>query len=86
MLMLISKKKQPHYYKFQLTSSINYILAYKMKAIIDQELKDIYNLDNNDCYIYDTLDKNTLIEQFEKVIDDFYFKNQLLEPFSNKKQ
>ena len=77
MLMLISKSNQPQYYKYQLTSSINYIIAYKMKAIIDQELKGIYNLNDSDCYIYNSKDKNSIINQFEKVIEDFNAENKL---------
>lgn len=72
--MLISKENQPNYFKNQLTSSINYILAYKMKTIIHPELKDIYTLDNKDCYIYDPLNENSIVNQFENVINDFYSK------------
>ena len=72
MLMLVSKENQPEYFKNRLTSSINYILAYKMKALIEKELKDIYNLNDRDCYVYKSLNETSIINQFEKVIDDFY--------------
>lgn len=72
MITLISEKEQPNYYKNQLTSSINYIYAYKFKALTDKKLKHIYNLNSNDCYIYNPEDQQTFIQQFKKVIDDFY--------------
>jgi len=52
---LISKKKNPRYYKNKLTSSINYARAYKIKCLIDRDLQDIYNL--NDVEIYNIVIK-----------------------------
>lgn len=67
-LPLISKKKQPQYYTNKITSSINYIRAYKLKSIIDKDLQDIYNLE--DAYVYDTEDN--IIDCFKKALENFY--------------
>lgn len=70
-ITLISEQEQPNYYKNQLTSTINYIYAYKCKALTDNKLKEIYNLPSKDCYIYNNK-SGSFNKQFKQVIDDFY--------------
>ena len=60
MLPLTLKKTNPQYYDKKLTSSINYIRGYKLTAIIDKDLQDIYNL--KDVYTY--TDENNIIDAF----------------------
>ena len=72
-LPLISKEKQPQYYTNKLTSSINYALGYNLKCIIDNDLQNIYHLNN--AYIYS--DKNNICEIFKQSLKDFYNKTNL---------
>lgn len=65
LLPLITKKSNPQYYTNKITSSINYIKAYKLKAIVDKELQSIHNLEN--VYVY-----NDFLETFRKSLEDFY--------------
>lgn len=78
-LPLLSKIKQPHYYKDQLTSTMNYIKAYQFKTIIDQDLQNIYQF--LDAYVYpgDRKEKQLhekyiqgFTDAFEKSLIDFY--------------
>jgi hypothetical protein len=50
LLPLVSKENNPSYYKNKLTSSVNYILGYQLKCIVDYDLQNIYHFDN--AYIY----------------------------------
>lgn len=50
LLPLISRENNIAYYKNKLTSSVNYIISYNLKSIIDSDLQEIYNLNN--AYIY----------------------------------
>lgn len=70
-LPLVSKKSHPQYYSTQLTSTINYANAYNLKAIIDVDLQNIYQLKN--CEVYET----NIFEAFNKSLNDFY-KNSLI--------
>ena len=79
LLPLLSKIKQPHYYKNQLTSTINYIKAYQLKTIIDQDLQNVYQF--LDAYVYtgDRKEKELhenyiqgFVNSFEKSLIDFY--------------
>ena len=70
MLPLVSKEKQPSYYEDQLTSSIHYAKAYKLKTLIDKDLQNIYNLE--DVEIYDGSDN--FVKAFHKTLKDFYNK------------
>ncbi|ADO67295.1 hypothetical protein crov262 [Cafeteria roenbergensis virus] len=65
-LPLISKKTHPQYYTNQLTSTINYAKAYNLKAIIDKDLQDIYQLENAEVYTGD------IVMAFKKSLDNFY--------------
>lgn len=65
-LPLISKKTHPRYYTNQLTSTINYAKAYNLKAIIDQDLQDIYQLENAEVYT------DNILTAFKKSLDNFY--------------
>lgn len=65
---LISKTITPVYYTNKLTSSINYGLGYKLKFLIDDELQNIYNLEN--AYVYK--DTTSLLEIFQLSLDEFH--------------
>jgi len=65
---LISKETHPHYYNNKLTSSINYARGYKLKCIIDNDLQEIYNLDNVEIY----RDINDIKDCFIKTLENFY--------------
>ncbi len=65
-LPLINKINYPQYYTKQLTSTINYAKAYNLKAIIDKDLQNIYNLENAEIY------KDDIIPAFEKSLSEFY--------------
>lgn len=67
-LPLISKETHPHYYNNKLTSSINYARGYKLKCIIDNNLQEIYNLDNVEIY----RDINDIKDCFIKTLENFY--------------
>jgi hypothetical protein len=69
-LPLITKNKNPQYYKNKLTSSINYAKSYNLYSIIDKELQDIYNLKNT--FIYN--DENNIHDIFNKSLEHFYKK------------
>jgi hypothetical protein len=65
-LPLINKINYPQYYTKQLTSTINYAKAYNLKAIIDKDLQNIYNLENAEIY------KDDIMPAFEKSLSEFY--------------
>lgn len=65
---LTLKETNHQYYKTKLTSTINYIRGYKLKAIIDQDLQDIYKLPDVETY---TNEKNFL-SAFKRTLNDFY--------------
>jgi hypothetical protein len=67
-LPLISKITHPLYYNTKLTSTINYARGYKLKCLIDQNLQDIYNL--NDVEVYNNISDIQI--GFEKTLLDFY--------------
>jgi len=67
-LPLTLKETQPQYYKNKLTSSINYGLAYKLKFLIDNDLNNIYNLENVELFN----DENDIVAAFKKTYCDFY--------------
>lgn len=67
LITLTTKNKNPKYYKTTLTSNINYIRGYKLKALIDKDLQDIYNLPNVETYN----GQSNFFETFKKIIDDF---------------
>lgn len=70
-LPLITKKTNPEYYKNKLTSSINYILGYNCKTIIDKDLQNIYKLNNAEVFN----DENDINNVFNKTLVDFYKKH-----------
>lgn len=65
---LIIKKTHSQYYTKKLSSSINYGLAYKLKFLIDQDLQNIYNLD--DVEVFDDIDN--IVQAFKKTLIEFY--------------
>lgn len=67
-LPLISKETHPHYYNTKLTSSINYARGYKLKCIIDEDLQEIYKLDNVEVY----RDINDIESCFINTLENFY--------------
>ena len=68
MLPLTLKKTNIQYYERKLTSSINYIRGYKLSAIIDKDLQDIYKLEN----VYTYTNEKDIIQAFQKSLDNFY--------------
>ena len=64
-LTLISKKFCSTYYYRRLTSSIAYAQAYNFTCILDNELQEIYQLDN--CVTY----SNNILSAFKKALNDF---------------
>lgn len=72
---LTLKETNPQYYKKKLTSTINYIRGYKLKAIIDKDLNDIYKLPDVELYT----SKNDIVSAFKRTLDDFYkkYKNDI---------
>ena len=67
---LVSIDKNPSYYINKLTSSVNYIIGYQLKCIIDYDLQNIYNFDN--AYIYHT--SSDIQKTFLMSLIDFYKK------------
>ena len=67
-LPLISKKTHSQYYNSKLTSSINYARGYKLKCIIDEDLQEIYKLDNVEVY----RDINDIEICFINTLENFY--------------
>jgi hypothetical protein len=67
---LITKESHPQYYTNKLTSTINYGKAYDLKFLIDQDLQDIYKLENVEIYT------DNIIDAFNKTLEDFYKKLQ----------
>ena len=67
-LPLISKQSHPRYYDTKLTSTINYARGYKLKCLIDEDLQEIYNLDNVEVY----RDINDIVRGFTKTLENFY--------------
>ena len=69
-LPLVSKNKNRLYYKGKLTSSINYGLAYNLKFVLDNELNNIYKI-NNSCE-YKEGNMDSFIKQFKRSLRMFY--------------
>ena len=67
-LPLISKKTHSKYYNSKLTSSINYARGYKLKCLIDEDLQEIYKLDNVEVY----RDINDIQSSFIETLKNFY--------------
>jgi hypothetical protein len=67
-LPLISKNTHSKYYNCKLTSSINYARGYKLKCLIDEDLQEIYKLDNVEVY----RDINDIQSSFIKTLKNFY--------------
>jgi len=68
LLPLTSRNTTPQYYTHKLTSSINYILAYNLYAIVDKDLQDIYNMPK--AYVYSN--EKDIVYLFLKSLYDFY--------------
>ena len=68
LLPLTSKSATPQYYTDKLTSSINYILAYNLYAILDKDLQDIYNIPK--AYVYNN--EIDIVYAFFKSLYHFY--------------
>lgn len=54
LLPMITKHEHPSYYHDCLTSSINYARAYNLHCVLDDELQQIYQLDNASVYSSDS--------------------------------
>ena len=68
---LTLKETNKQYYKTKLTSTINYIRGYKLKAIIDKDLQDIYKLKDVELYT----NEENVVDAFKKTLNSFYEKN-----------
>lgn len=68
---LVDKKKYNQYYSTKLTSTINYAIGYNLKCIIDNDLQNIYKLDNAETYEHND-NGIDFIRAFEKTLYDFY--------------
>jgi len=73
-LPLSQKEEHPDYYSTKLTSSINYALGYKTKIVIDKDLQDIYNMNEEDSYVFNNCDD--VADAFAKSLDDFYARKK----------
>ena len=67
-LPLTLKETQPEYYDSKLTSTINYSVAYNLKALIDKNLQEIYKLNNVEIFE----DENDIVQKFKNTLEDFY--------------
>ena len=65
---LTLKDTNKQYYKTKLTSTVNYIRGYKLKAIIDNDLQEIYKLPNVELYS----NEENVVDAFKKTLNDFY--------------
>ncbi len=72
-LPLTLKKTHKQYYTRKLTSTINYAKAYNLKCLIDDELQNIYKLENAEVFH----DENDIVEAFTKTLNDFYSNKNL---------
>jgi hypothetical protein len=72
-LPLTLKKTHKQYYTRKLTSTINYAKSYNLKCLIDDELQNIYKLENAEVFH----DENNIIEAFTKTLNDFYLNKNL---------
>lgn len=73
-LPLISKKTHSQYYNNKLTSTINYARGYNLKCLMDEELQNIYNLENVE--VYNNIDD--ISSAFQKTLKDFYKNNKYI--------
>jgi len=67
-LPLITFSSHPQYYSTTLTSSINYIMGYNTKSIVDKNLQNIYNIPN--AVVFDK--EEDIVKAFEQLLNDFY--------------
>lgn len=70
-ISLITKQSHPQYYSTQLTSTISYGLSYKLKFLIDKDLKDIYEIENNVTFN----NEDDIADKFGLILDQFYKNN-----------
>jgi len=70
MFSLTLKDTNKQYYKNKLTSTVNYIRGYNLKAIVDVELNKIYNFKDVETY---TNDKD-IVRAFTRTLNQFYNK------------
>ena len=76
-LPLISREKQPEYYHTKFVSSINYGLAYDLHFLLDDELRDIYELRLEKCFVYKSRASGDnrvkgVVDAFRQSLDSFY--------------
>ena len=67
---MINRYTHDCYYKYKLTSTINYAKGYHLKCILDRNLQKIYNLE--DAEVYD--DIHNVKDAFERALVSFYKK------------
>lgn len=73
-LPLIDDDFTHEYFTRRLTSSISYVLGYNLKCFYYKKLHEIYGVENSITY-----DSNNMVQQFQKVIDSFYKKKNMVE-------
>lgn len=67
-LPLISMDSHPQYYSTKSTSTINYAKGYNLKCLLDENLQNIYALENTQVY----KDKHDIKDAFLQTLSDFY--------------
>jgi hypothetical protein len=67
-LPLISKSTHPQYYRNKLTSSVNYIRAYKLIPVVDKNLQRIYEFPGAIVYEKD----DGIVQAFQRAVHGFY--------------
>ncbi|ALH22910.1 UDP-N-acetylglucosamine 2-epimerase [Chrysochromulina ericina virus CeV-01B] len=72
-LPLIDDTFTHNYFTTSLTSSISYAEGYNLKCFYHKKLDNIYKIENSVVY-----DSNNMVQQFQKVIDNFYNKKNMV--------
>ena len=76
-LPLVSREKQSEYYHTKFVSSIHYGLAFDLHFLLDSELRDIYELRLEKCFVYEAgaCGDNRVkgvVDAFRQSLDSFY--------------
>jgi hypothetical protein len=73
-LPLISSEKHPEYYHTKFVSSIHYGLAFDLHFLLDSELRDIYELRLEKCFVYEAGNNRVkgVVDAFRQSLEAFY--------------
>ena len=73
-LPLVSRVKQPEYYHTKFVSSIHYGLAFDLHFLLDSELRDIYELRLEKCFVYEAGNNRVkgVVDAFRQSLEAFY--------------